>query len=120
MAERFDVALRLLVNEIKATGIKRADVDPTKLTAPCVWVSVKSFDTPTLAGTLDMATQVVIVASDWKQSQSLTQLAGDLEMVLEAIDDIDGEIEAATVSLPSSGQTNLPALIINTTLEVKG
>lgn len=120
MAERFDVALRLLVNDIKATGIKRADVDPTKLTAPCVWVSVKSFDMATLGGTMDMATQVVIVAPDWQQSQSLTQLAADLEMVMEAIDDIDGEIEAATVSLPSSGQSNLPALIINTTLEVKG
>lgn len=120
MAERLDVALRLLVNEIKETGIKRADTDPTKLTAPCVWVSVKSLAPATLGGTLDAETQVVIVAPDWNQSQSLTNLAESLDLVLPVIDSIDEDIEAATVSLPSSGQTNLPALIITTTLEVKG
>lgn len=119
MAERFDVALRLLVNELKAAGITRADTDPTKLTAPCVWVSPKTFEAAYLDGDMNMTTHVAVIAPDFRQSQALAMLADTLDVVLGVIDP-DGEIEAATISLPGSGQSNLPALLFETTLEVKG
>ncbi|MFB9776886.1 hypothetical protein [Brevibacterium otitidis] len=118
-APRFDTVLADLVRELREAGIGRVDWDPSRLIAPCAVVTLTELEPGTLDGDLTATWETVLIAPDLSRTASIRQLASLLGAALTVID-TDDRIRASSVSLPSSGQHRLPALIITHTTPVKG
>lgn len=118
MAPSMASAVRYLVDEIRALGV-RAAADPAELPdLPGVLVYPSVADFSRFDGTLELALDVILVASGVPSLAALDQLDELVSILGREI--LTGELRAVTLNLPSltSGGDPVPALMATVSLQV--
>lgn len=95
-----------LLELLTAAGIRHAE-DPARLTPPGVLVQVQGFTRTTMGPHPDVTTRLVCVAPDTDHHRAAEELLELLNRVCAVVDP-DGDITAATLTLPNA-EASLPA-----------
>jgi hypothetical protein len=85
-----------------------ADVDPSELNTPCVWVTVDTITTRSLAALERLEVSVYLIVGDQDHMRAMESLAA-LYNLAAAVITPDGPVRPTAVVLPSD-PTPLPAL----------
>lgn len=96
-------------------GIRTANVDPAKVTAPGVWIQGTGVDLDRLDG-YTLTARLLLVVPDNGHRRAMTALAELLNLVLDVVDPA-GTITPAEVTLPGD-PAPLPALSVPVSLLV--
>lgn len=114
-------ALRALVEQLSAVGVPAA-VDPDRVPVPGAWVTARELSRPTLAGAWEATVNVWLIVADSEDTDALRALELLLGAALDvlAVDTVGGDsIDlAATLVLPHTPGTALPAFRITTTIDL--
>lgn len=94
---------------LTAAGIRNAE-DPGRLTPPGVLVQVTGFTRTVMGGPPAVTTRLYVVAPDADHHRALEELLELLNRLTAAGIDPDGDVTAATLTLPGDA-TGLPALM---------
>jgi hypothetical protein len=114
-------ALTELCGQLTAAGVPAA-LDAEDVQVPGAWVTARELGRPTLGGSWEATVHVWLVTADATDSQALRVLEQLLDGALEvlAVDTTGGDTIqlAATLVLPHTPGTPLPAFQITTTLDI--
>lgn len=113
--------LRALAEELTAAGVPTA-IDPGQVPVPGGWLTPRELARPTLAGGWQATVNLWLVVHDAEESDALRALELLLGAALDvvAVDTAGGDsIDlAATLVLPHTPGTPLPAFRLTTTIEL--
>lgn len=106
-----DVLVAALRDQVVPSGDKvRADVDPSALTPPCVWVQVTGVRLDILDG-YTITTNLVCIANDQDHRRAMGDLA-DLFNAVTTVVDPTGPATTQGTILPDAPSSALPSLAV--------
>ena len=102
-----------LAGVLVAAGVESVDVDPTRVRAPGVWISVRAIATEKLYGGPTYRLSLFCLAPDTDHRTArdlLAELHNTVAPVVDELGGTTGDVELVTLQIP--GGATLPALRI--------